>query len=68
MSNTENETPRWVSPEGAADYLGVKVLTIRRYLDEGLLTGHRLGNRLIRLDLNAIDAVLRAGAERRVTQ
>ena len=43
----------------AADYLGVSTKTIRRYIASGRLTGYRAGPRLIRVDLNELDAVLR---------
>lgn len=50
---------RLVSPAVAADYAGVHTDTIRRYIAQGRLTGYRMGKRLIRLDLNELDAILR---------
>jgi excisionase family DNA binding protein len=53
-------TPRWASIAGAADYVGCTKRTIERRLETGELTAFRgLGSRLLRLDLNEIDAVLR---------
>lgn len=43
----------------AADYLGVSTKTIRRYIAAGRVTGYRTGPRLIRVDLNELDAMLR---------
>lgn len=42
-----------------ADYVGVSTKTIRRMISRGQLTGLRLGTRLIRVDLNEVDAILR---------
>lgn len=42
-----------------AEYLGVSTKTVRRYIAAGRLTGYRLGNRLIRVDLDEADAMLR---------
>lgn len=43
----------------AAEYLGVSSKTIRRYIAAGRVTGYRAGPRLIRVDLNELDAMLR---------
>jgi excisionase family DNA binding protein len=43
----------------AADYAGVTVRTLRRYIAEGRLTGYRLGPRMIRIDLTELEALLR---------
>jgi excisionase family DNA binding protein len=52
--------PRLVSVKAAAEYLGVSQRTIRRMIDDGRLSGHRMeGSRFIRLDLNEIDDKLR---------
>ena len=45
-------------PEAAA-YAGVCTRTIRRMISRGELTGYRLGQRLILVDLNELDAALR---------
>ena len=52
-------TRRLESIPHAADYLGVSPKTIRRYIAAGRLTGYRAGPRLIRVDLNELDAMLR---------
>jgi excisionase family DNA binding protein len=46
------------SLNNAADYAGVHVKTIRRWISAGRLTGYRLGPRLIKVDLDQIDAML----------
>ncbi len=58
MTHTVTQRHRWVSPEDAADYLGVHPKTIRRLIATGEITGHRLGKRLIRVDLNELDATM----------
>jgi excisionase family DNA binding protein len=61
-------TRRLESIQNAADYLGVNPKTIRRHIAAGRLTGYRAGPRLIRVDLNELDAMLRpiptAGGQR----
>jgi excisionase family DNA binding protein len=42
----------------AADYIGCNERTIRRRIADGTLTGYRLGNRLVRVDLNELDKAL----------
>ena len=46
----------YVSVADAAEYLGVSTRTIRAMIHDGRLTGYRNGKRLVRLDLNDIDA------------
>ncbi|MHD0278839.1 helix-turn-helix transcriptional regulator [Rhodococcus aetherivorans] len=50
---------RLVSVPAAAEYAGVCSKTIRRRISDGTITGYRFGPRLIRVDLDEIDAVLR---------
>lgn len=49
---------RWASLSEAADYLGTSERSIRRYVSAGRLRGYRVGPRLIKLDLNEVDALL----------
>lgn len=49
---------RYVSPTDAADYLGVTTRTIRQMVADGRLTAYRSGPKLVRLDLNEIDAAM----------
>lgn len=49
---------RFESIPKAADHFDVDPKTIRRWIDEGLITGFRLGPRLIRVDLNELEALL----------
>lgn len=50
---------RLASIEKAAAYVDTSPRTIRRSIAEGRLTGYRFGDRLIRVDLNELDALLR---------
>lgn len=50
---------RLASISTAAEHLDVTPRTVRRYLAAGLLTGFRVGPRLVRVDLNEVDAMLR---------
>ena len=55
---------RLASITEAAEYLGLSTKTIRRYIAYGRITGYRITGhspaqgRLIRVDLNEVDAVL----------
>ena len=48
-----------VSIAEAAEYLGVSTKTIRRYIAAGRLTGYRTGPRLLRVDHNELDGLMR---------
>lgn len=57
MQNAPNRR-RYGSISDAAEYIGVTPRTIRQMIADGRLTGYRNGPRLIRVDLNEIDAVM----------
>ncbi|WP_094295458.1 helix-turn-helix domain-containing protein [Mycobacterium neumannii] len=40
----------------AADYLNVSMRTLRNWLEQGIITGHRLGPHLLRFDADELDA------------
>ena len=48
-----------VTLDAAADYLSVDKRTVRTYISQGRFNGYRIGNRLLRVDLDEIDATLR---------
>jgi excisionase family DNA binding protein len=50
---------KYVSILQAAEYLGVTDRTIRKMIADGRLTGYRSGKRLVRVDLNQVDAALK---------
>ncbi|GAC86097.1 putative phage excisionase [Gordonia paraffinivorans NBRC 108238] len=53
-------TPRrWASLQEVAEYLGVTDRTIRQMIADGRLRGYRNGRKLIRIDLNEVDAAMR---------
>jgi excisionase family DNA binding protein len=39
----------------ASTHLGVSTKTIRRWIDEGKLTGYRVGERFIRVDMDEVE-------------
>ncbi|MCH5644364.1 helix-turn-helix domain-containing protein [Gordonia sp. ABSL49_1] len=43
----------------AAEYADVSTRTLRRYIASGRLTAYRVGPRLIKVDLNDLDAMMR---------
>lgn len=53
---------RYASLTEAAQYVGCGPRTIRRYVAAGKLPRYQLGPRLIRVDLNELDALLRSGS------
>lgn len=48
----------FVSPEDAAEHMGVATKTIRRWIKSGLLPGYSVGPRFIRVRLSDLDAML----------
>ena len=60
MAPTKSESiPRkWISQQQAAEYLGVTSRTIRTMIADGRLTGYRAGARLVRIDINELDAAM----------
>ncbi len=50
---------RYVTINDAADYLGVSERTIRQMIADRRLKAYRNGRKIIRLDLNEIDAAMR---------
>ena len=50
---------RYASQAEAAEYLGVTPRTVRQMIADGRLTGYRSGTRLVRVDLNEVDAAMR---------
>lgn len=59
-TRTPSKTVRRLeSVESAAEYVDVSTKTIRRWIAAGRVTGYRAGPRLIRVDLNELDAMLR---------
>jgi excisionase family DNA binding protein len=49
---------RYASIAEAGRYVGVAPKTIRRLIASGKLTGYHLGSRLIRVDLDQLDAIM----------
>lgn len=50
---------RYATLQQAADYLGVCNRTIRQMIADGRLTGYRNGRRLVRVDLDEVDAQMK---------
>lgn len=50
---------RLVTVEEAAAYVRCAPRTIRRYVSSGAIAGFRVGPRMLRVDLNEVDAMLR---------
>jgi excisionase family DNA binding protein len=58
VPNTSSARRRYVKVGEAAQYLHVTERTIRQMVADGRLTAYRSGRRLVRLDLNEIDAAM----------
>lgn len=56
-----SEAPRrrYAKLAAAAEYIGVTDRTIRQMIADGRLTGYRSGSRLVRVDLNELDAAMK---------
>jgi excisionase family DNA binding protein len=49
---------RYVTIGVAAEYLGVTDRTVYHMINDGRLTGYRSGSRIVRVDLDEIDAAM----------
>lgn len=58
MTTTRNAR-RWASLQEAAEHLGVTDRTLRTMIADGRLKGYRSGPRLIRVDLNEVDDMMK---------
>lgn len=58
VPTTEKTSPRrrYAKISQAAEYLGVTTRTVHEMIADGRLTGYRNGPRLVRVDLNELDA------------
>jgi excisionase family DNA binding protein len=52
------QAKRYARLAEAAESYGMSVKTLRRYITEGRITGYRAGPKLIKVDLDELDAVL----------
>lgn len=50
--------PSWGTVQEAAERSGLHHRTIRRYINDGLIPARRIGVKLIRVDLNAVDDLM----------
>ncbi|BBY36297.1 hypothetical protein MMAN_04310 [Mycobacterium mantenii] len=48
----------WASIQEAAEYLAVSARTIRQMIADGRIAGYRSSSRLVRVDLNEVDAAM----------
>jgi len=55
---TTESPPRWATKSQAAEHVHVHPDTIDQWVKLGLITAYRCGPKLIRYDLNQIDAML----------
>lgn len=58
LSSNKSQRRLVTIPQAANEY-GVCSKTIRRYISAGRIVGYRFGPRMIRVDLDEIDAMLR---------
>lgn len=56
-TSRNNPARRWASLSLGAEYIGVSEKTLRRLIAGGQITGYRIGKRLLRVDLNELDAL-----------
>ena len=59
MAKSTQIARNWASIQAAADHLGVTDRTVRQMIADGRLTAYRNGHKIIRLDLNEVDASMR---------
>lgn len=59
IKNEWPDTRQFIRQEAAAERWDVSIDTIRRLISTGKITGYRLNNRIIRVDLAEVDAAFR---------
>lgn len=59
MASASVQTRRYVTIAEAAEYLNVTTRTIRQMIADGRLRGYRSGTRIVRVDLNEVDAAMK---------
>lgn len=59
MARATVQTRRYVTIAEAAEYLNVTTRTIRQMIADGRLCGYRSGTRIVRVDLNEVDAAMK---------
>lgn len=52
-------TRRFISRQRAAAYLGCDERTISRFIQEGVIPGYRIGDRMVRVDFNDIVSLVK---------
>lgn len=50
---------RWATTRETAAYLHIGERTVRRMVADGHIVAHRIGRRLVRIDLNEVDEAFR---------
>jgi excisionase family DNA binding protein len=63
MVNGKPVGRRYARINDAAAYLDVHPITIRSMIENGTIHGYRYGQRLIRIDLNELDAMMAGETE-----
>ena len=58
MNRAQQLTAEWVTPQEAADYLGVTKQTIRSWCREGRLVWSKLGYRTLRISTASIEKMM----------
>jgi hypothetical protein len=58
LSTANGQRPRWATTKQTADHLAVTGRTVRQMTADGRLVRYTLGPRIIRYDLNEVDAAM----------
>jgi excisionase family DNA binding protein len=58
IQENSSNARRWASLKQAAHYLGTTDRSVRNYVASGKFRAYRLTSRLVRVDLNEIDAAM----------
>jgi excisionase family DNA binding protein len=62
LSSVNGNGRRWASTKQVAEYLGITERTVRLMVSDGRLVQYSLGPRIVRFDLNEVDAAFAAFA------
>lgn len=59
MAQTSAGSRKLINIHAAAEYADVHPMTVRRWISAGRVPAYRVGPRLVKVDLNELDAMLR---------
>ncbi len=58
MPSPKSRPRKWITIPEAAEHIGIHPRTLERMITAGELPGYKIGKKIVRVDLNEIDAAI----------